>query len=190
MSKRLPSLSQETFERLIARAIELDDAGNDRIEFERARAVAQELGISPAAWDAALRERELMAETAAVHDAAVARRRRPLMVALAGTVAGALAGVMAPHLDTGVLALGATAVAAGAALIVDGARRGASRDAQVDLAAWWLSLAAGIMAGMGEVHVDPAVFAGVSWVGCAALGLALRRRRHTALIEPGACRAG
>ena len=51
-------LSRTEFDRLIARASKLDADGIGQLDLERARAIALEVGISPAAWDAALAERE------------------------------------------------------------------------------------------------------------------------------------
>jgi hypothetical protein len=45
-------------------------------------------------------------------------------------------------------------------------------------------LDAGILLGMWELHVDPVVFAAVSWLGCAALGFTLDRLRRRAPALP------
>ena len=107
-------------------------------------------------------------------------RRRVSMIALAGLAAGGLSGAMANQLSDGVLFLGGAAVATAVALLVNGMRRQSMRSTQVDLAAWWLSIPAGITLGMRDSNADHVVFAAVSWVGCAALGFTIDRvRRRT-----------
>ena len=49
-------LTRESFESVIARAVELDDQGTERVDPERARTIATELGITSAIWDRALAE--------------------------------------------------------------------------------------------------------------------------------------
>lgn len=169
-------MSRETFEQLVARAIELDEAGRDRIELAQARAIARDLGVSDEAWAAALREREASPSRAASIGGHGVDRRLGL-VALAGLVGGAAAGALAPVLGDGVLPLGGAAVAAAGVIFARHRRRGV-RAAHAALATWWLSLAAGIMAGIGDVHGDPLAFATASWAGCAAAGAALDRIRR------------
>jgi hypothetical protein len=55
-SKEHSPISQAVFDQLLARAIELDDEGREGLDTARVRAIAQELGIAPSAWDAAVRE--------------------------------------------------------------------------------------------------------------------------------------
>lgn len=176
MTERTSTLSQDAFERLIARAVEMESAGSGRIDLERARAIALELGISAEAWEAALSERPLLERSFPVRKAAGLHNRRPLAVAVTGVVAGALAGLSAGLLGDAALVLGGLAVAAGAALVVDGMRRRSWSSAHLDLAAWWLALPVGIALGMGELHADPIAFGVGSWMGCAALSVALRWR--------------
>jgi len=175
MTEESTSLSRVGFDRVIARALEIDEEGNDRIDLERARAIAHELGIGASAFEAALREQAAAAQAAADRRAKVRIRGRAALVALVGLVAGGLAGALASQLADGVLLLGGTAVAAGVALAVNGIRRRSMRGTQTELAAWWLSVPAGIMLGMGEFHGDPMVFAAAAWVGCASLGFTLDR---------------
>ena len=57
MSQLPEHFSRDTFERLIGRALKLDDVRSDQISLAQAREIARELGISDAAWDAAIAER-------------------------------------------------------------------------------------------------------------------------------------
>jgi hypothetical protein len=181
MTEESSSLSRGGFDRVIARALEIDEEANDRIDLERARAIAHELGIGDSAWEAALREQAAAAKAAASRAARLRLRGRAVLVALAGLVTGGLSGALASRSGDGVLLLGGAAVAVGAALAVDGIRRRSMRGTQAELAAWWLSVPAGIMLGMGGVHGDPMVFAAAAWVGCAALGFTLDRLSRRAL---------
>ena len=174
MTEQPASLSRVAFDRLIARAIKLDEEGNERIDLERARAIADELGISASAWEAALRERG-WAQEGGLQGAGLRLRGRPLLVALVGLAAGALSGALANRLGDGVLLLGGMAVAAAVGLVLNGWRRRSVRSTQVELAAWWLSVPVGIMLGLRAFHGDPVVFASVAWAGCASLGFALER---------------
>lgn len=171
MTEPTSGLSRIGFDRLIARALELEEAGNEQIDLERARAIATELGISASAWEGALREREV----GAARSARLRRRGRAALVALAGLVTGGLGGAFASQSGDGVLLLGGAAVAVGVALAVNGIRRRSMRGTQAELAAWWLSVPVGIMLGLGEPHGDPMVFASAAWVGCASLGVTLGR---------------
>ena len=56
MTKSEEVISPDTLQRLVARAIELEEQGRESVTPARAREIAQELGISPVAWDAALLE--------------------------------------------------------------------------------------------------------------------------------------
>jgi hypothetical protein len=184
MTERPSSLSRVDFDHLIARAIKLDDEGNERIDLDRARAIAEDLGISASAWDSALRERESLAPPPGAREVVRQLRGRSSIIALAGLVAGGLSGALAGSSAEGVVLLGGAAIAAGVALVVDGIRRRSARSAQVDLAAWWLSVPAGIMLGMMGTHPDPLLFAAASWAGCASLGFLLDRWRHRAPSQP------
>lgn len=176
MTEPTSGLSRLGFDRLISRALELEEEGNEQIDLERARAIASELGISAAAWEAAVRERE----AAAARSARLRLRGRAALVALVGLVTGGLGGAMASRLADGVPVLGGVAVAVGVALAVSGIRRRSMRGTQTELAAWWLSVPAGIMLGLGELHGDPMVFASTAWVGCASLSVILDRLRRRA----------
>ena len=56
------SSSEKTFKELVARAAELDDDGKQHIDLARARVIANEVGISTAAWNEAIQERAFMDE--------------------------------------------------------------------------------------------------------------------------------
>ena len=192
MIEQPASLSRVAFDRLIARAIKLDEEGNERIDLERARAIADELGISAPAWEAALRERGGAWE-GVLQGTGVRLRGRLSLIALVGVAAGALSGALANQLGDGVLLLGGMAVAAAVGLVLDGWRRRSVRSTQVELATWWLSVPVGIMLGMRAFHGDPVVFASVAWAGCALLGFTLERlgrrdpsRRGFASLSPAA----
>jgi hypothetical protein len=178
MTEPTSGLSRIGFDRLIARALELEEAGNEQIDLERARAIAHELGIGDPAWEAALREQAAAARTAASRASRLRLRGRVVLLSLAGLVTGGLGGAFASHSGDGVLLLGSAAVAVGVALAGGGIRRRSTRGTQAGLAAWWLSVPAGIMVGMGEFHGDPMILAAAAWAGCAALGVALGRLRR------------
>lgn len=178
MTKDDSSLSRGDFDRLIARAITLDKESGERIALDQARAIADELGVSAPAWDAALSEREPLRATRVSLSWRSLVPRRARLIALAGIGAGALSGALADRLGDGVLLLGTLAIAAAVALVVDENRQRSMRDTQVALAAWWASVAAGIMVGMGAPNVDPVVFAGVAWLGCASFGFIFDRLTH------------
>lgn len=178
------SLSRLEFDRLMARASRRNDEGSERIDLERARAIAQDLGINAAAWDAAFHEEQAAMQIERAQRAARQLRRRASIVALAGITAGGLSGTMASQWSDGVLFLGGAAVAAAVAHLILSGRRQPMRRIQVDLAAWWLSIPAGIMLGMRGSNGDPFVFAAVSWAACAALSVAIDRTRHRAPAPP------
>ena len=180
MTEESSSLSRAGFDRVIARALEIDEEGNDRIDLEHARAIAHELGIGDSAWEAALQEQTAAAMTAASRAAGLRLRGRVVLLSLAGLVTGGLGGAFASQPGDGVLLLGSAAVAVGVALARGGIRRRSTRGTQAALAAWWLSVPAGIMLGMGEFHGDPMILAAAAWAGCAALGVALGRLRRRA----------
>src|SRR5688500_20355762 len=57
MSESPKDLSRDSLELLVARAIEIDEQGSQRLSLTKAREIGRELGISEAAWNAALAER-------------------------------------------------------------------------------------------------------------------------------------
>lgn len=186
---RQPSdLTQDAFERLLARAVQIDDAGHERIDLDRARAIALEVGVSAGAWEAALREMHppiptrSATPTPVAHASASASRswNGPLSIALVGGVLGAVAGFAAPRLGDAVIAAGVFAIAAGVALAVKESYQQRVRARSYALAAWWLAVPAGIMIGMREPHIDPIVFGAVSWAWCELVGAALRWRTRSA----------
>lgn len=195
---RQPSdLSQDAFERLLARAVQIDDAGHERIDLDRARAIALEVGVSAEAWEAALREidqpvpKHSATPTPVAHTTVNTPRSTlgVLSIALVGGVLGTIAGFAAPRLGDAVIAAGVLAIAGGVALAVKESYLQRVRARSYALAAWWLAIPAGIMIGMREPHIDPIVFGAASWAWCEAVGAALRwhtRRAaaHSATVTP------
>ena len=170
-------LSRTDFDQLIARASTLDAEGIGQLDLERARAIALEVGISPEAWDAALLER---AGTPVV-DSPV-RPSLPftftpsvLAIAISGVVTGLLSGTIGSSAGPLALFLGALAIVVGGAVAVAGATRISARANQLQVAAWWFSVTAGILLGLRIVHPDPLVFGSLGWAGCASLTWAVRR---------------
>lgn len=178
------SLSRADLDRLIARASTLDAEGQERVDLDQARSIAQDLGISESAWNAALAEREEVVRTVQARATARQLTLRTRLIAATGLVSGALSAAFMSQLGDGVLFLGGVAIAAGVALVVDGLRRRSMKRTQIELAAWWLSLTVGIMVGLGQLHFDPIAFTGVSWLGCASLLFSLRFRRRAPRPTP------
>ena len=174
-------LSRAEFDRLIARASKLDADGIGQLDLERARAIALEVGISPAAWDAALAERESApVQAPAMHAMQSSASRfefgtRAKMIGLVGLVTGALSGTIGSSAGPLALFLGALAIGVGAGLAVFGAFRSSHRATQLEVATWWASVFLGIVIGLQQVHTDPVVFAAVGWSISAALAYGLRR---------------
>lgn len=171
-------LTQESFEQLLARAVELDDAGHERIDLDRARTIALEVGVSANSWDAALRERQQLSAIAPVVRTSASTpgrsSRNPSKVALVGGVLGMLAGMAAPLLGDAAIAAGALAIAAGIALTFEKSHNQSKRSRSLTLMAWWAAIPTGIMLGMREPHADPIIFGATSWLWCEAVGAALR----------------
>jgi hypothetical protein len=179
MSDFTTRLSQDTFDRLIARASELDEQGNARIDLALAREIALELGISAVAWDAAVKERAQLRHASVAHSNAAAMKW-PLVLLAGGLAAGSVMG----GARGGDLVLGSLLICVSLAWVATRTLRHSSRAAQVDLAAWWLGVPVGIMLGFGEFLTDPLWFAGLSWAATAFVGASiprlLRRLRATA----------
>lgn len=173
------SISEVTLKELLALAAEIDDAAEQRIALSRAKAIAMEVGISSAAWDAAVQARS--SDFSSLNENEDGEHWfDPLLVAFLGLVVGALMGFIsratAGRMDvvTGVsVVIGSLGMAAG---IFRGSRR-----SQIDLAAWWAGVPVGIMLGFGRVLTDPLWFAGLSWLTTTALstgvGYLLRKLR-------------
>jgi hypothetical protein len=181
MSDSPKELSPDTLERLVARALELDERSRDRISLENAREIALELGISEAAWDVAVAER-VSAETA-TSSARANIWRRTLLSAALGFAAGAMGGSINRTFS------GDLDVLYGALLVVGGlamsARRSdePSKAATARLDAWWLAVPAGLLIALEGIRTDPLLFAafarwGTGWVSSHRSTL-LRLFRHT-----------
>jgi hypothetical protein len=169
MSQPQDDISRDTLQRLVARALELDEHRTERVSLSKAREVARELGISDDAWDAAI------AEHSEAPSMAVAAPRwaridwRTILTAGAGVAAGALGGWMNGSFN------GDADVAFGALLLVAGmvlwarARHESAEVAQARLDAWWLAVPVGMLVAFGEIRTDPLLFAafsrwGTAWV--------------------------
>ena len=165
MSKPEELISQETLQRIVARAVELDERRRDRVNLATARDIARELGISEEAWDAAVLEYRRSKNIRPQPNHRLAGLRTAFMAAL-GLVAGAASVSFATVTDD---------VAAGAALVAWSilfairARNSTTPNVFTQLAAWWAGVPVGIMLASGEVLTDPIWFAGFSFVGSAVL---------------------
>ena len=158
MSDPSKDVSRETLDRLIARAFELDEHRADRIRLTTAREIAAELGISEAAWDAAVAER-----TSKQRKVVTPEPRewglRTMVTGGIGFAAGALGGFLNGAFN------GDLDVAYGAMLVVAGitiaARRNeeSSRAATASLDAWWLAVPVGLLVALGGIRTDPLLFA-------------------------------
>lgn len=165
MTKPEEAISADTLQRLVARAIELEEQGRESVSPARAREIARELGISPDAWEASVLEYR--------HSNRGMRKRsraasslRTLMMAGLGLAAGAAASVIAQ--GTGDVAAGAVLVAWSVAFAAR-ARKAEGPNVYAQLAAWWAGIPVGIMMVHGEILTDPLWFAAFSWIGSAAL---------------------
>lgn len=184
MTDPLPTLSRADFDQLLARAIRVDAEGAERLDLEKARSIAAELGVSTTAWETALCEQE--ADRASAELARVARKERTRLklVALAGIAAGVLSGALANRLSDGVMLLGGFSIVVAAGLMIDGLRHRSVRQTQLELASWWGAVLSGIFLGLGQIHIDPIVFVGTAWTGSALLTWALDRFRNKAQATP------
>ena len=158
MDQPTKEVSPDTLERLVARALELDEQRNDRISLTKAREIARELGISETAWDAAVAERMRSGESLSARSSAWFRART-LLTAGAGFAAGALGTLLNRALNGDAdVAYGALLVAVGVALSVR-RRDETATTAQARLDAWWLSVPAGMLVAFGGIRTDPLLFA-------------------------------
>jgi hypothetical protein len=160
--------SRDSLERLVARALELDEQGSERISLTQAREIARELGISETAWDAAVAERVRSGPV----PVRVARGPWVGLQTLLTAGVGFGAGALGAWLNTAFN--GDADVAYGALLVVAGAfvwarARGESTAAgTARLDAWWLAVPAGMLVAFGDIKTDPLLFAafarwGTSW---------------------------
>ena len=177
MSHLPEHFSRDTFERLIARALKLDDVRAEQISLAQAREIVRELGISETAWDAAIAERR---HQPLLHRPRVYEQVTPLLatsiLAVAFT-AGALGGWLNR------VAQGNADVAYGALLILGGlelwhrARWVSLRAAERCLDIWWLAIPAGMLVAFGGLRTDPLWFALGARVGTAVVTSLIPRFR-------------
>jgi hypothetical protein len=165
MTKPEEVISPDTLQRLVARAIKLEEQGRESVSPARAREIAQEIGISPGAWDAAVLEYR-SAKGGMQKRNRAASGLRTLMMAGLGLTAGAAASVIGQ--STGDVAAGAVLVAWSVAFAAR-ARNAEGPNVYAQLAAWWAGIPAGMMMVHGEILTDPLWFAAFSWIGSAAL---------------------
>jgi len=159
---------RDVFDKLVARALEIDRDAADALTAERARETALEAGVSAPAWDAAVMEYTRGSLT--VRRLAPLSRVRTSALALGGFGVGFLSGVM----DWGGPPFAVCAIAASALIAVVGARNRAPRVTDVELAAWWSPMPFGIMLGAGAFLTDPLWFAGVSLAASIGFARAIR----------------
>ena len=165
MTKPEEVITPDTLQRLVARAIELEEQGRESVSPARAREIAQELGISPVAWDAAVLEYR-SAKRGMRKQNRVASSLRTLLMAGLGLTAGAAAAAIGG--STGDVAAGAVLVAWSVAFAAR-ARNAEGPNVYAQLAAWWAGIPVGMMLVHGEVLTDPLWFAVFSWIGSSAL---------------------
>jgi hypothetical protein len=172
------SVSPKTLERLVARALELDERRNERISLSQAREIAKELGISESAWDAAVSERRRPNVASGVSRNVLNRLRLSLVGTLA-VAAGALGGWLNR------VAGGDADIAYGLLLVLGGVelwsrlRKESPQAAEVSLDIWWLGIPAGMFIAFGGIRTDPLWFAVFArWGTAAAVHLAPRLLRR------------
>ena len=154
-------VSRDTLERLVARARELDEGGVGRISLMRAREIARDLGISDAAWAAALEEDGRALVTVNAEPRNWSHLRTALTAGL-GFVAGASGGWLNAEFRGDLdVAYAALLVAVGMLLSVR-ARRESAEAAQASLDAWWVAIPAGMLAAFGGLRTDPLLFAALA----------------------------
>jgi hypothetical protein len=162
-------ISRDTLERLVTRALESDEGDVERISLTKAREIARDLGISDAAWAAALAEDDSGLVTAANAEPRKWSHLRTALTAGLGFAAGAGGGWLNAEFRGDLdVAYAALLVAVGVLLSVR-ARRESAEAAQASLDAWWVAIPAGMMAAFGGLRTDPLLFAalarwGTGWV--------------------------
>lgn len=177
------SVSPKTLERMVARAIELEELRSERISLSQAREIAKELGISESAWDAAVSERSRPNAASGGTARSVLNRLRLSLIGTLAFAAGALGGWLNR------MAGGDADVAYAALLVLGGwelwsrMRKESPRTAELSLDIWWLGIPAGMLVAFGGIRTDPLLFAAFARWGTAAVHVLpriLRRLRATA----------
>jgi hypothetical protein len=168
MSEHSKEVSRDTLERLVARALELDERGVDRISLTKAREIALELGISEAAWDAAVAER-----TGGYPTVSSTRPRawglRTMLTAGVGFSAGVLGGWLNRAFNGDLDVIYAALLVVAGIVISAGRNAESYKPATARLDAWWLAVPAGLLLALGGIRTDPLLFAafarwGTGWV--------------------------
>ena len=162
MTESLREVSRDTLERLVARAQELDEGGVERISLTKAREIARDLGISNAAWEAALAEDGRALVTTANTEPRKWSHLRTALTAALGFAAGAGGGWLNAEFRGDLdVAYAALLVAVGVLFSVR-ARRESAEAAQASLDAWWVAIPAGMLAAFGGLRTDPLLFAALA----------------------------
>jgi hypothetical protein len=164
------SLSRSDFDRVVARAIQLDEAGQERIDLSRASEIARELGIAPDAWAAAVREFEQSPSPMAVSASARETAFRVAVAASLGFGAGLFSGMSGWDEIPFAVAMWIAA----AVIAVRGARSRTASGTLAELSAMWFTLPFGIMIGAGKFLTDPLWFGALSALGSAAFATWVR----------------
>lgn len=155
-------VSRDTLERLVARALELEEGGVERISLTKAREIARDLGVSDAAWAAAMVEDGRGLVTTANAKPRPWSHLRTALTAGLGFVAGAGGGWLNAEFRGDLdVAYAALLVAVGVVLSVR-ARRESAEAAQASLDAWWVAIPAGMLTAFGGLRTDPLLFAALA----------------------------
>lgn len=177
------SISDEELKELVARAAVIDDAARQRVDLSRAKVIASEVGISTAAWDAAIAELSLDQPDpfephafADVDDGKLHWRDVIVVLALGLLVGGMMGFISRSSTGRYDVITGATTIAA--TLGMAWRSFGGSRRSLVYITAWWAAVPLGIMLGFGRVLTDPLWFAGLSWTTTVGLSAAVNYLRR------------
>jgi hypothetical protein len=187
MNEAKPTVTRPDFEALIGRALAIQERADERVDLARARAIALELGVSPAAWDETLEERRLATHAPASPPASRVPFPKPLSVAVlssmsvralavTGTLLGATAAVVASRLGGIDAPLGVAGFVLGSLIAAESSRRDPSRW-RARIGTWWTSLTIGMMVGIGGLHPDPMVYGAAGWLLSEVVAWATRRRK-------------
>ena len=175
-------LSKAEFGKVLTRALALDQASEELIDVSQAEAVAAELGVSRASWEAALAE--LRATRPSVRERfLLGVWRRPALFAIATFAFGALWSVSRRGFELPsawdrplVLLVLGTALWVGRQSL----RRGALRQYLREMVGYWAGLPFGFAVGFGG---DGLWFSLAAWALCAVIGLLAARRDQLAAVS-------
>ena len=182
MIDKRSTVTRDEFDRLVARAVELEEAGPERVTMSRAGQIAAELGITPAAWEAAALEFSVNPSGLPDTHGGSPSAARTLAVMGFGFAAGFTSGAFGAS-DV-YFAAGMWAVAA--AIAVTGSRSRSRVATILELAAWWMAVPIGIMVGASKFLTDPIWFGAFSVAGSVLFleGLRWWARRKPATLPP------